>query len=142
MGRSPSTLTRNAASRCRVIQAYKPPLSASLREIRAEYSNWALKWLSRNALFVFTDETYISAGGRPHNRTRITIEHGRPAERCGFYTDPIYFKLMFGVPCARTSTSSAHASYGKRKRPRKRTSTSSSLTWRTSPSVRRPHFRK
>ncbi|KAF1967787.1 hypothetical protein BU23DRAFT_362773, partial [Bimuria novae-zelandiae CBS 107.79] len=64
------------------------------------YCNWALKWLSRNALFVFTDETYISAGGRPHKRKRITIERGQPADSRGFYTDPIYFKLMFwGAMC-------------------------------------------
>ncbi|KAF1977115.1 hypothetical protein BU23DRAFT_320251 [Bimuria novae-zelandiae CBS 107.79] len=100
----------------RVYKAYKPALSRSLRDLRVEYCEWVLGWLQKKALFVFTDETFISAGGRPHKRARITIERG----------------LCTRARCVRTLASSAHSCNGNGNRPRKKLNTSSSLTWRAS----------
>jgi len=59
-----------------------------------------LDWLQRDALFVFTDETYIRAGGRPHKRHRITAISGEQPEERSSYRDPIYFSIMmWGAMC-------------------------------------------
>ncbi|KAI8934014.1 hypothetical protein NX059_012519 [Plenodomus lindquistii] len=87
----------------RVLEIHKPSLSSELRELRVDYANWCLFWLDKGALFVFTDETYISAGGRPHKRQRVTIEQGEQPESRSRGTDPIYFKIMlWGAICEDT----------------------------------------
>jgi hypothetical protein len=84
----------------RVLEVHKPPLSNELRELRVEYAQWCLTWLDRGALFVFTDETYIRAGGRPHKRRHVTIEEGHPTEERSAYGEPIYFSIMqWGAIC-------------------------------------------
>ncbi|KAF1937074.1 hypothetical protein EJ02DRAFT_515433 [Clathrospora elynae] len=60
----------------RVLEVQKPALSNSLHE------------------------TYISAGGRPHKRRRVTVEQGQQTEERSAYADPIYFKIMqWGAIC-------------------------------------------
>jgi hypothetical protein len=72
-------------------------------DLRVEYAHWCLDWISKGALFVFTDETYISAGGRPHKRRKVTIVEGQAPETRASWTDPIYFKVMqWGAICEDT----------------------------------------
>jgi hypothetical protein len=52
---------------------------------------------------MFTDETYIRAGGRPYKQRKVTVIEGQPTEERSQYTAPIYFQIMqWGAICEDT----------------------------------------
>ncbi|KAF1351679.1 hypothetical protein EJ07DRAFT_159218 [Lizonia empirigonia] len=84
----------------RVLEVHKPPLSIDLMDLRVDYCRWCIFWLDKGALFVFTDETFIRAGGRPHKRQKVTVVQGQPTETRSQYLEPIHFSIMqWGAVC-------------------------------------------
>ena len=52
---------------------------------------------------MFTDKTYIRAGGHPHKRKKVTVVQGMPTEERSQYLEPIYLQIMqWGAICGET----------------------------------------
>jgi hypothetical protein len=52
---------------------------------------------------VFTDQTHVRAGGRPHKRQKVTVVEGMPTEERSQYLEPIYFQILqWGAICEET----------------------------------------
>ena len=64
----------------RRIAQYKPVVDDEAKEWRFEYAEWALAELNKDAIFIFSDETYSSFGSHPHTKQRVNMGEGQPAE--------------------------------------------------------------
>src|SRR5205814_1027442 len=83
----------------RSFSVLKPKLDADLRDLRLEFSRWALHQLDQGALFIFSDETYINLGGHPHKKRRFTRMKGETSETSAIYDESTKFSLMFWGAC-------------------------------------------
>ena len=79
----------------RRVQTLKPALSLDHKDLRMEFSTWALREVRRHSIFIFTDETSVEFGAQTGKKGNITRPKGHPdPDEFAGHTGPPQFKLM------------------------------------------------
>ncbi len=68
-------------------------------EWRKKYSEWALKELKEEVIFIFIDENYHNFGGEPYKKQRITRMKREPADLRADQVPKLQFSIIQSRAC-------------------------------------------